>query len=145
MEGEKVIIVILAWLVLAMSVVLTVALRKLKQLCGPQPSKGAKAAKEPDMSPTMRTKALEILGKVSSMSGVPVEDLKGESRSPSIVAARVLFTELCGQEYITDAVTAEAINKERTTVVHYRNRYKPSEFYNILKTNYIKGNGSNIS
>jgi len=140
-----VLIVILGWLVLAMSVVLTVALRKLKQLCGPLPGKGAKAAKEPDMSPTMRAKALGILNTVSAMSGVPIEDLKGEARNPSIVAARVLFTELCRQEYITDVVTAEAINKERTTVVHYRNRYKPSEFYNILKTNYIKGRGSNIS
>lgn len=94
--------------------------------------------REPDLWPAMREKAQKVLKEVSEVSSISVEDMKGDARNPQIVAARVLYTEICRHEYITDAVTAEVINKDRTTVVHYCNRYKPSEFYKVIKTNYLQ-------
>lgn len=138
-------IVVLLGLLMVLIIVLLVLTIEIKKLKGLRASDRRKEAgcRRPDTSPGMMSKATKILKDVSDVSNVAEDDLTGDARNPSIVAARVFFTELCRREGITDDVTAKVISKDRTTVVHYRNRYKPSQFYNIIKNNYLNGTNSN--
>lgn len=75
----------------------------------------------------------EILTEIIQVTEVTKEELRSQSRHPRLVAARVLFAEVCLSEkhYIT--AIGLSINRNWASICHYRYHYKKTTYYELFK------------
>lgn len=75
----------------------------------------------------------QILIEIIEVTEVTKEQLLSQSRNARLVAARVLFTEVCLKEKHFITVIGSSINRNWASVCHYRYHYKKSIYYEIFK------------
>jgi len=83
---------------------------------------------DPPEEPTKLT-IPEAVKRVNSITGFSASDLQGKKKNTQLVAARALFSLVCRKGAISEMEICNFLNKDRTTLVHYRTDYKPTRNY----------------
>lgn len=75
----------------------------------------------------------KILLIVSNTTGFSVKDIIGNSREAKLVATRAYITRKAAERGYKDSAIGYWLNKERTSIIHYRKHYKPTYYYELLE------------
>lgn len=69
---------------------------------------------------------------IAKKKGFRVSDITGNNRKSELVAMRVYLAKLLNSEGLNEKQIGERLKKDRTTIIYYLCKYKPTEFYNKL-------------
>lgn len=72
------------------------------------------------------------LSEIAKKKGFRVSDIKGTNRKSELVAMRVYISRILKSQGLNEKQIGDKIKKDRTTIIYYLCKYKPTEFYNKL-------------
>ncbi len=82
----------------------------------------------------LRAKA--ILTRITGITGVTEEQMRGPSRQSVVTAARAVYFHFCKEDGVGHGVASQIINKDRTSAAHYENDYKKNDYYHAFCKRY---------
>lgn len=69
---------------------------------------------------------------IAKKKGFRASDITGNNRKSELVAMRVYLAKLLNSEGLNEKQIGERLKRDRTTIIYYLCKYKPTEFYNKL-------------